>query len=103
MRDDTDDGGPIIGIGAVPFPLVATPPRQISRVEMGHAFFPLRSDTTRQPQRRSRTSPQLARSRSGWPEPAVVAYGIVCARSPTRARGGPSAHLSQSRAVTAPR
>jgi hypothetical protein len=64
-RDDTDDRGPIVGIGAVPFPLVGTPPRRISWVEMGRAFFPPRSDTTRQPQRRCRASPQLARSRSG--------------------------------------
>jgi hypothetical protein len=102
-RDDTDDGGPIIGIGAVPLPLVGTPPRRISGVEMGRACFPPRSDTPRLPQRRCRASPQSARSRSGWPESAVVAYGVVCARPPTRERGGPSAHPWQSRAVTVPR
>ena len=102
-RDETDDRGLIIGRGAVPLPLVGTPPRRISGVEMGRAVFPPRSDTTRPPQRRCRASPRLARSRSGWPESAVVAYGVACARPPTRAQGGPSTHPSQSRAVTAPR
>jgi hypothetical protein len=70
---------------------------------MGHAFFPTRSDTTRRPHRRCRSSLRSARSRSGWPESAVVAYRVVCARPPTRARGEPSAHPWQSRAVTTPR
>jgi hypothetical protein len=38
-RDDTDDGGPIIGVGAVPLPLVGAPPRRISGGRDGACIF----------------------------------------------------------------
>jgi hypothetical protein len=41
-RDQTNDGGTIIGIGAVPPPLVGTLPGRIDRVRMRGAFFPPR-------------------------------------------------------------
>jgi hypothetical protein len=39
VRDDTDDGRTIVGIGAVPFALIGTPPGRISGVAMRRAFF----------------------------------------------------------------
>jgi hypothetical protein len=62
-RDDADDGGPIVGIGAVPSPLIGMPPGRIGGIAMGRAFFPRRCGTVHPPQRQSRSSPQSARSR----------------------------------------
>jgi hypothetical protein len=46
-RDDADDGGPIVDIGAVAFPLIGAPPGRIRGVAMRCAFFPPRSGTAR--------------------------------------------------------
>jgi hypothetical protein len=54
-RDDTDDGGTIVGEGPVPVPLVGTSPGQILGVRMGRACFPPRAGTMRRPQRPCRS------------------------------------------------
>src|SRR5215475_581210 len=53
-RDDADDGRPIVGIGSVPFALIGAPAWWIGWVAMRCAFFPPRSGTVHQPQRRCR-------------------------------------------------
>jgi hypothetical protein len=50
-RDDTDDRGPIVGIGAMSFAFIGAPPGRIQGVAMRRAFFPPRFGTTRSPQR----------------------------------------------------
>jgi hypothetical protein len=54
-RDDTDDGGTIIGEGPVPVPLVGTSPGRILGVRRGRACFPPRAGTVRRPQRPCRS------------------------------------------------
>jgi len=49
-RNDADDGGPIVGIGAVPFALIGAPPGRIGGVAMRGAFFPPRSGRVHRPQ-----------------------------------------------------
>ena len=39
-RDDTDDRGPIVGVGAVAFALIGASAGRVIRVAMGRAFFP---------------------------------------------------------------
>jgi hypothetical protein len=55
-RDDADDRGPIVGIGAVALALIGASTGWIRRIAMGRAFFPPRSDTVRRPQRLCRPS-----------------------------------------------
>jgi hypothetical protein len=54
-RDDADDGGTIVGIGAVPFALIGASTRWIGGIAMGRAFFPPRFGTARRPQKRCRS------------------------------------------------
>ena len=51
-RDQTDDGGTIIGVGPVPLSLVGATPGRIGGVSMRGAFFPPRCGTAHQLQRR---------------------------------------------------
>ena len=102
-RHHTEDRGTIVGVGAVPFPLIGPPPRRVGGIGMGRAFFPPRSDTTHLPQRRCRSSPRSAQLRSGWPGCAAVGYGAVSVTALARARGAPWARLWQSRVAAAPR
>jgi hypothetical protein len=90
-RDDADNGGTIVRIGAVSLALIGASTGWIGGIAMGRTFFPPRSDTIHRPQRRCRASRRLAPSRSGWPGCAVGGYGAVSVIPPTRARGGPSA------------
>jgi hypothetical protein len=46
-RDHTDEGRPIVGIGAMPLPLIGVPPGWIGGSSMRGAFVPPRCDTTR--------------------------------------------------------
>ena len=54
-RDDADDGGPIVGIGAVAFALIGASTWRVTGIAMGRAFFPPRSGTVRPPQTRYRS------------------------------------------------
>ena len=54
-RDDADDGGPIVGIGAVAFALIGPSTWRVTGIAMGRAFFPPRSGTVRQPQKPCRS------------------------------------------------
>jgi hypothetical protein len=49
-RDDADDGGPIVGIGAVSPALIGASTWWVTGIAMGRAFFPPRSGRVRQPQ-----------------------------------------------------
>jgi hypothetical protein len=51
-RGHADNRGTIVRIGAVPSPLIGPPPGWVIGIGMGRAFFPLRSDIARRPQRR---------------------------------------------------
>jgi hypothetical protein len=101
-RDDTDDRGPIVGVGAVAFALVGAAPGRVTWVAMGRAFFPRRSDTTRPPQRRCPPSHRWGRWRSAESGCAAGGYGAVCATALARAPDGPSAPPWQSHAAAAP-
>jgi hypothetical protein len=46
-RDDADDGGTIVGIGAVPFALIGATTGWIGGIAMRRAFFPPRFGTAR--------------------------------------------------------
>ena len=46
-RDDADDGGTIVGLGAVPFALIGATTGWISGIAMRRAFFPPRCGTAR--------------------------------------------------------
>jgi hypothetical protein len=101
-RDDTDDRGPIVGVGAVAFALIRASAGRVMRVAMGRAFVPRRSDTTRPPQRRCPPSYRWVRWRSAESGCAAGGYGAVCATPPARAPDGPSAPPWQSHAAAAP-
>jgi hypothetical protein len=88
-RDDTDDGGTIIRIGAMSFALVGASPGWIRRVRVRRAFFPPRCGTARRLRRPCPSSRQSGRSHSDEPEYAAVAYGAVCVTVPTRVPGAP--------------
>ena len=90
-RDDTDDRGPIVGVGAVALALVGAAPGRVMWIAMGRAVFPRRSDTTRPPPRWCPPSPRWVRWRSAESGGAAGAYGAVCATGPARAPDGPSA------------
>lgn len=62
-RDQTDDGGPIIGVGPVPPSLIGAAPGRIGGVSMRGAFFPPRFGTAHQLQRRYPPSPLSGPSR----------------------------------------
>jgi hypothetical protein len=49
-RHDADDGGPIVGIGAVALPLIGPSTWWGTGIARGRAFFPPRSGTVRRPQ-----------------------------------------------------
>ena len=101
-RDDTDDRGPIVGVGAVAFALIRASAGRVMRVAMGRAFFPRRSDTTRPPQRRCPPSHRWVRWRSAESGCAAGGYGAVCATLPARALGAPWARPWQCHAAAAP-
>jgi hypothetical protein len=61
-RDDAEDGGTIVGIGAVPFALMGASTGWIGGIAMRRAFFPPRCGPARRPQRRCRSSHRSARS-----------------------------------------
>ena len=92
-RDDADEGGTIVGIGAVPFALMGALAWRVSGIAMGRAFFPLRSGTARLPRRRCRTSRRSARCRSGW-------LGMRCRRVWSGLRDRPNSRAR--RAVGSP-
>ncbi len=52
-RDQTDDGGTIIGVGPVPLPPISAAPGRVGGVSMRGTFFPPRFGTAHQLQRRS--------------------------------------------------
>jgi hypothetical protein len=101
-RDDTDDRGPIVGVGAMAFTPIGASAGRVIRVAMGRAFFPPRSDPTRPPQRRYPPSPRWVRWRSAGSGCAAGGYGAVGATAPARAPGGPSVPRWQSHAAAAP-
>jgi hypothetical protein len=49
-RNDANDGGPIVGRGAVALALIGASPRWVTGIAMGRAFFPPRSGRVRRPQ-----------------------------------------------------
>lgn len=51
-RDDADNGGTIVRVGAVSFALIRTSTGRIGGIAMGRAFFPRHSGRVRPPQRR---------------------------------------------------
>jgi hypothetical protein len=51
-RDHTDDRGPIGGRGVIAFALMGPSPGRVVGIAMRCAFFPVRSGTAHQPQRR---------------------------------------------------
>jgi hypothetical protein len=62
-RDQTDDGGTIIGVGPVPLPPIGATPGRVGGVSMRRAFFPPHSGTAHQLQRRSPPSQPSGPSR----------------------------------------
>jgi hypothetical protein len=46
-RNEADDGGPIVGIGAVALALIGASTRWVTGIAMGRAFFPPRSGRVR--------------------------------------------------------
>ena len=51
-RNNADDGRPVVGIGAVPPPLIGAPPGRIGGIAVRCAFFPPRFGTARRLRRR---------------------------------------------------
>jgi hypothetical protein len=102
-RDQTDDGGTIIGVGPVPPSLIGAAPGRGGGVSRRGAFFPPRCGTAHRLQRRYPPSQLSGPSHRGWPESAAGVYGAASVRVPTRGRGGPSARPWLSRAVAVPR
>ena len=102
-RDHTDDGGAIIGIGAVPPPFIGASAWRIAGIAMGRTFFPLRSGRVHRPQRRCRPSHRWGRSRASWLGCAAAACGAVCVRDPIPARGVLWTRLWPCRAATGPK
>jgi hypothetical protein len=101
-RNDADDGGPIVSIGAVAFALVGTATWRVAGIAMGRAFFPPRSGTIRQPQTPCPSSPRLARYRSGASARAGATYAVACVTSLTHGLSAPWARLSRCRAAAGP-
>jgi hypothetical protein len=73
-RPQTDNGGTIVGVGAVPFPLIGAPVGRISGLRMERAPFPPRCCIARPPEKRCRSSHQSARYRSDWLGCVVAGY-----------------------------
>jgi hypothetical protein len=87
-RHHTDDGGAIVGIGAVPLALMGASAWRVGGIAMRRACFPRRSDTAHPPRRLCRTSLLGEPSRAGSPGGAAAGYAAVCGTGPTR---GPAA------------
>jgi hypothetical protein len=92
-RNDTDDGGTIVRVGAMSFALIGAPPGWISRVRVRRAFFPPRCGTARRPRRPCPSSRWSGHLHSDEPESAAAAYGAVCVTAPTHVPGAPWARL----------
>jgi hypothetical protein len=101
-RENTDEGGMSVRIGAMSCALVGAPPGWSRRVRVRRAFFPPRSGTARRPRRPCPSSRQSGRFHSDGPEDAAVAYGAVCVTAPTRVPGAPWAHLWRCHAAGVP-
>ncbi len=100
--DDADAGRTLMGRGAVPLALIRAPAGRSRGVARGCACFPRHSGRVHPPQRPCRPARRSARWCSGGLGCAVARYAAGCATPPTRARGGPSAHLWPSHAAGAP-
>jgi hypothetical protein len=92
-RDDPDDRGPIVRIGAVPCARTVPPAWPVARVAMGRACSPPRCGTAHRPQRRCPPSPRWVLWRSAGSGYAAVRGGAVCATASARVRAGLSAPL----------
>jgi hypothetical protein len=101
-RDDADDGGPIVGVGSVPFALVGPPPGRVRRIRMGRAFFPPRSGTVRRPQTSCQSSPRLVRCCSGSSARAGATCAVACGTHPTRGLSARWVRLSPCRVAGGP-
>ena len=101
-RDDADDRGTIVRIGAVPFALIGALAWRIKRVAMRRTFFPLRSGTARRTQRRCPSSGGWVPWRSHGSGCAAAGYGVAYATVPALGPGGPSTHLWPHRAAAVP-
>jgi hypothetical protein len=89
-RDDPEDRGPIVGVGAVAVALMGASAGRGARTAMGRACFPRRFGPARRPQRRCPPPYRWGRWRSAGSGCAVGGYGAVRATAPARGRGGPS-------------
>jgi hypothetical protein len=101
-RDDTDDGGPSVGRGAVAFALIGASTRWSGGSAMRRACFPPRCGTVHPPRRQGQPLPPSAPCRSGGVGGAAAGYGAACAPGPARGPGGLSARLWPHRAAAAP-
>jgi hypothetical protein len=101
-RDDTDDRGPIVGIGAVALALIGTSTWGGTGIAMGRAFVPPRSGSVRRPQTPCRSSPRLVRCRSGAAARAGVTCATACVTCPIRGLSARWVRLWPCRAAGGP-
>ena len=101
-RDDVDDGGPIVGRGAMAFALIGTSTWRVTGIAMGRAVFPPRSGTVRRPQTPCGASHQRVRYYSGPSARAGATCAVACAASPTHGLSARWVRLSPYRAAGGP-
>jgi hypothetical protein len=101
-RDEADDGGPIVGRGAVALALIGPSPWRVTGIAMGGAVFPPRSGAVRQPHTRGRASPRLVRSRAGAFVRAGATCAVACVTSPPHGLSARWVPLGRGRAAGGP-
>jgi hypothetical protein len=101
-RNDADEGGPIVGLGAVALALIGPATWRVAGVAMRRAVFPPHAGPVRRPQTPCRSSPRLARDGAGASARAGATYAVACGRFLTHGRSAPWAHLSLCRAAAGP-
>src|SRR6266545_2230968 len=99
--DQTQDRWPVVRVGALAFTLIGTASGRVSRVAMGHTFFPPRSDTAHPLRTQFRSSPRQGGCRRDWFGSVGGVRRGACARSPVHALSGRSIRLWRSHAAAA--
>jgi len=101
-RDDADEGGPIVGRGAVALALMGASTWRVTGIAMGRAVFPPRAGPVRRPQTSCRSSLRLGRCCAGSSARADATCAVACGTSPTRGLSARWVRLSPGRAAGVP-
>lgn len=101
-RHHTDDGGTIVGVGAVALALIGAATGRVGGVAMRPAVVPPRAETAHPPHTSRQSSVSSVRSGSGGLAPAGVTSALACVTTPTRGPRAPLVRPWLSREAAAP-